>query len=220
MNCKHVALVAAGLLAGSAAAQNVRYSLERLQPLVPDRIDISSLDDPGMANSATEVFGMPGRRMGLQDSGIVPERRDFDRIDRDARRNRAWGISLGAEFGPLGLRAAHQNKAVAKIAPSMNLSGPLDARNSLVAANLDVGFGKVYAAYSANRGWGSSPLFNPDNPYSASMAATPSRDSRDVLMGLAVPLRGSTTFLMSYGKKNDRDPADNVAISAGPLTVA
>jgi predicted porin len=213
MNPMRFAVLAAGLLAGSVHAQSAlpRYGLESGPPLPPPRFDISSLEEPGMAASATEVFGLPGKRMGLEDVGIGPERRDFDRVDREARRNRAWGISLGVEFGPLGLRAAHQNKSVARIAPSTNLTGPLDARNSLLAANLDIGIGKVYAAYSANRGWGSSPLFNPDNPYSASMGATPSRDSRDVLVGLAIPLRGSSTFLMSYGKKNDRDPADRDA---------
>jgi predicted porin len=167
-------------------------------------IDASSLLEPGMSSSATQVFGYPGRRMGLENVG---DERAFSGIDRDALRNRAWGISVGLEGGPLSLRIAHQNKNVAKVAPAMPLGNRIDARNSIVAANLDLGLFKAYAAYSANRGWGSSPLWNPDNPYGAQMASSPSTNSRDVLMGLALPM-GKTTWLASFVRKNDHDLAN------------
>lgn len=125
--------------------------------------------------------------------------------------NRAWGISLGYSFGPITLRAAHQNKHVAKIHLYDLAGNNLEAKNSLIAANVHFGWGTAYAAFSANSGWGSSPLFNPDNPYSAAMASTPSTDSRDVMVGVAVPVGRSTTFLASFAHKNDRDRANRDA---------
>lgn len=174
------------------------------------QIDISSLLEPGTSNSATEVFGYPGKRMGLEDVGSGRINRYSSAVE-DARNHRAWGISVGVESGPLGLRIAHQNKNVAKVAPAMPLGNRIDAKNSTIALNLDIGFAKVYTAYSANRGWGSSPLWNPDNPYGAALASTPSTDSRDVLVGMAVPIGKRTTFLASFVRKNDRDEADNDA---------
>jgi predicted porin len=130
-----------------------------------------------------------------------------DSTDRDPS-NRAWGMSLGLNMGPVTLRAAHQNKHVAKVRLYDLAGNNMEARNSLIAANVRFGWGTAYAAFSANQGWGSSPLFNPDNPYSASVASTPSTDSRDVLMGVAVPVGRSTTFLASFIHKNDRDRAN------------
>ena len=133
----------------------------------------------------------------------------IDSLDegRLERRNRAWGVSLGFQTGPVTLRVAHQNKHVASVAPAMSLGNIMDAKNSLLAASVNLGQAKVYAAYSANRGWGSSPLWNPDNPYSAALSATPSTDSRDIMTGVAIPF-GATTFLASYIRKNDRDLAN------------
>ena len=131
--------------------------------------------------------------------------------------NRAWGVSIGFEHGPLTIRAAHQNRNAAPVAPATPMGNNLDAKNAIVAANLRVGSATAYAAYSATRGWGNSPLFNPDNPYSASMASAPSTDSRDVLVGLALPC-GPTTLLASYVRKNDRNllnrDANQVAFGA------
>lgn len=132
-----------------------------------------------------------------------------ERIDSSSAQ-RAWGISLGYEIGPFVLRAAHQNRNVAKIRLYDQAGNNLDAKNSLLAANLRFKWGTAYTAYSVNRGWGSSPLFNPDNPYSAGMSSTPSTDSRDVLVGMAVPF-GHTTFLASFVKRDDRDRANRDA---------
>ncbi|MES3020658.1 MAG: porin [Pseudomonadota bacterium] len=134
-------------------------------------------------------------------------------VSGNPRGNRAWGISVGLERGAFTVRLAHQNKNVAKVQTQTRLGNNMDAKNTILAANYDVGVGKVYAAYSANRGWGSSPLWNPDNPYGASMATTASTDSRDVLVGLAVPF-GATTMLASFIRKNDRNLANQDANQA------
>jgi len=169
-------------------------------------IDVSDLFEPGMTDSATKVFGYPGKRMGLSNVG-EPRGLTLADEERDSRNSRAWGLSVGLEQGPVTFRVAHQNKSVAKVAPAMYLGNRTDAKNTIVAANVDFGLVKAYAAYSANRGWGSSPLWNPDNPYGAAMASTPSTDSRDTLVGIAVPY-GATTFLASFVRKNDRDRAN------------
>lgn len=168
-------------------------------------IDISSLSEPGSPDTATRVFGFPGKRMGL--AGMAAPR-SINNIDRSDRNNRAWGISVGLHGGPVSFRIAHQNKNVARVVPFMPLGNRMDAKNSVIGAHIDVGPMKAYAAYSASRGWGTSPLWNPDNPYGAALASTPSTDSRDVLAGLAMPINRQTTLLTSFIRKNDRDLAN------------
>jgi predicted porin len=124
---------------------------------------------------------------------------------------RAWGMTVGFNAGPFTLRAAHQNRNVAKVTRINPVDITMAAKNSIVAANMRFDWGTAYAAYSASRGWGSSPLFNPDNPYGARITSIASTDSRDVLAGVAVPLSHATTLLASYIRKNDRDPADRDA---------
>jgi len=134
-----------------------------------------------------------------------------DTLGGDPMSDRAWGMTVGADVGPLSLRAAHQNRHVAQIHLYDLAGNNMDAKNSLIAANLRTRWGTAYAAYSANRGWGSSPLYNPDNPYGAGVASTSSTDSRDTLVGVAVPVTRSTTFLASFIHKNDRDAANRDA---------
>jgi predicted porin len=189
---------------------------------------LTDVADPfkgGMAGTATNLIGTGGQHV---DNSIQYFSRDLNgvsaaasyaagEVQGDPSANRAWGISIGFERGPLTVRAAHQNRNVAKVAPAMPLGNNMDAKNSILAANVKVGIATAYAAYSASRGWGSSPLWNPDNPYGAEMASTPSTDSRDVLVGFALPV-GHTTLLASFIRKNDRDlanrDADQVAVGA------
>ncbi|MFP5392793.1 MAG: porin [Gammaproteobacteria bacterium] len=173
-------------------------------------LDVDSLFEGGSPDSATQVFGLPGKRMGL-DTVSSARAGGLADIDDDIRNHRAWGISVGFERGIFGLRVAHQNRNVAKVIPTLYVGNRLDAKNSTIAANLKLGVAKVYAAYSANRGWGSSPLWNPDNPYGAMMASTPSTNSRDILVGMAVPYGRATTLLASFVRKNDRDLANRDA---------
>ena len=170
-------------------------------------VDVSNLFEAGDPGTATKVFGYPGKRMGLT-GAAEPRKFDSLGIDRSDRNHRAWGISVGLQGGPVSFRIAHQNKNVAKVAPSMPLGNRIDAKNSIIAAHVDLGPMKAYTAYSANRGWGASPLWNPDNPYGAALASTPSTDSRDVLLGLAMPISRQTTLLTSFIRKNDRDLAN------------
>lgn len=210
MKFAFLVVIACSSYAASALAQtNEIYRISVGQALSEHHgikmTDIAELDDGDIADSATRAFGYSGRRMGLQ---AGPSRAFGDpRYGRARLTNRAWGVSIGFDTGLVQFRLAHQNKNVAKVAPAMPLGNRMDAKNSIFAASMDFGSVKAYSAYSANRGWGSSPLWNPDNPYGAAIASTPSRDSRDVLVGLAMP-SGATTWLASFIRKNDRDLAN------------
>lgn len=155
---------------------------------------------------ADDSEGFEGRFAGVS-AGAKWRKGDVD----GSPSGRAWGMTVGVNLGPLNIRAAHQNRNVAKVTRYNEVDITMAARNSIVAANMRFDWGTAYTAYSANRGWGNSPLFNPDNPYGASVAATRSTDSRDVLMGVAVPVSRQTTLLASFVRRNDRDPANNDA---------
>jgi predicted porin len=209
------ALSGYGQFLDDAAVRSVvrEYSLEYMA-----LADMGDPDAGGTAGSTASLIANRGRR---SDNSIQFYSRPGKHVSAGASysrdstyrdpANRAWGMSLGLELGPVTLRAAHQNRHVAKVRTYDLAGNNMEARNSLIAANLHLGWGTAYAAFSANSGWGSSPLFNPDNPYSAAIATTPSTDSRDVLMGLAVPVGRSTTFLASFIHKNDRDLANRDA---------
>jgi predicted porin len=191
-----------------------QYNLEYLT-----RADVGDPFHTGTAGRASNLVNPSGT---LVDSGVryyssrtnhvsTGSSWTVDTLGGSALADRAWGMSVGVDVGNVSLRAAHQNRHVAQV-QLYNLAGNnLDAKNSIIAANLRTRWGTAYAAYAANRGWGSSPLYNPDNPYGAGVASTSSTDSRDTLVGVAVPLTHATTFLASLIHKNDRDLANRDA---------
>jgi predicted porin len=202
-------------LAGEFGALTIgrQYSLQYLA--------LTDVADPfkgGTAGSASNLIGGPRRvdnsvqyygamARGLSAGASYAFKEEVD----TSPAGRAWGMTVGIEFGPLTVRAAHQNLSAVRVQFNSKTSNDTAARNSIVAANMRLGWGTAYAAYSLSRGWASSPLFNPDNPYGAGIARTPSTSSRDVLLGVAVPLSPATTFLASYITKDDRDLANQDA---------
>jgi len=191
-----------------------QYNMEYLT-----RADVGDPFHSGTAGRANNLVNPDG---SLTDNGVryYSSRMDHistggswtvDTLGGTATADRAWGMTVGAEFGAFSLRAAHQNRHVAQV-QLYNLTGNnMDAKNSIVAANYRTRWGTAYAAYAASRGWVGSPLYNPDNPYGAGVASTSSTDSRDTIAGVAVPLSRSTTFLASFIHKNDRDLANRDA---------
>jgi predicted porin len=183
------------------------------------RADVGDPLHAGTAGRASNLVYPSGRRVA---SGVgyfssadsrVSTGSSFtlDTLGGDPVADRAWGLSVGYDYGVLSLRASHQNRHVAQIHLYDLAGNTMEAKNSIIAANLRTRWGTAYAAYAANRGWGSSPLYNPDNPYGAGVASTSSTDSRDTLMGVAVPITGATTFLASFIHRNDRDLANRDA---------
>lgn len=181
---------------------------------------LTDVADPfkgGTAGSATNLIGGPRRTDNSVQyyktfpngfsGGVSWAARDLD----TSAAGRAWGMTVGLSAGPLTVRAAHRNQNAVRVNLNSKTINDTNSKNSILAANLRLGWGTAYAAYSMSRGLASSPLFNPDNPYAAGIARTPSRSSRDVLFGLAVPVDHSITLLTSYIRKNDRDLANQDA---------
>jgi len=167
----------------------------------------SNLVDPTGLRAGSNVRYFSSRSAGLSTGSSWT----VDTQGGNPTGDRAWGMTIGVDLGAFSLRAAHQNRHVAQVHLYDLAGANMEAKNSLIAANLRMRWGTAYAAYSANRGWGSSPLYNPDNPYGAGVASTSSTDSRDTLAGIAVPLTRATTFLASFIHKNDRDLANRDA---------
>jgi predicted porin len=204
-----------GALTGSAGfTLGHQYNFEFLAH--PDVGDPFHSGTAGRASNLVTQSGMPvegGVRYFSRRSKHLSTGSSWtvDTLGGDPMADRAWGMTVGVDYGALSLRAAHQNRHVAQVHLYDLAGNNMDAKNSLIAANFRMRWGTAYAAYAANRGWGSSPLYNPDNPYGAGVASTSSTDSRDTLFGVAVPMTRSTTFLASYIHKNDRDPANRDA---------
>jgi len=184
---------------------------------------LTDVADPfkgGTAGSATNLIGGPRRTDNSVQyyktlangfsAGASWAARDLD----TSPAGRAWGMTVGLSSGPLTVRAAHRNQAAVRAQLNYKTANDTTSKNSLLAANLRLGWGTAYAAYSMSKGVASSPLFNPDNPYAAGIARTPSTSSRDVLFGMAVPVDNSITLLASYIRKNDRDLANQDANQA------
>jgi predicted porin len=191
-----------------------QYNLEYLS--LADVGDPLHAGTAGRASNLVNAYGMFAdnnvRYYSTRSGGLsTGSSWTVDTLGGDPLGDRSWGMTIGADMGAFSLRAAHQNRHVAQVHLYDLAGANMDAKNSLIAANLRMRWGTAYAAYAANRGWGSSPLYNPDNPYGAGVASTSSTDSRDTLMGVAVPLSHATTFLASFIHKNDRDLANRDA---------
>jgi predicted porin len=174
-------------------------------------VDIIDPSENVAAGSATNLSAYPAARVERAVRYYSATPVAMPEAERVSGKDRSWGVTVGVDYGSLTLRGAHQNRHVTNIRLFDQTGVNFDAKNSIAAANYRMGWGTAYAAYSASRGWGSSPLYNPDNPYSANIAGIASNDSRDVLCGIAVPFTRTTTFLASFIHKNDRESANRDA---------
>lgn len=131
-----------------------------------------------------------------------------------ARAGRQMGASLGYSGGALTVRLAYNYRnADTAASPGVAAVRRGSATNRLLAANYDTGPVKLFLAYGIDKGTGSAPLGNPNNPYGGA-APTPSSDGNEVLLGLAAPLaRG--TLMASVMRKDDRTSFDQDARSWG-----
>ncbi len=114
---------------------------------------------------------------------------------------RSLGLALGYVNGPLTLRLARQSRG--------GEFGKADVNNTILAGNYNFGVATAFAGYGRNTGDGST-MFFAENPYGAAQAPAQSTDSRDAIVGVAVPL-GATTLLASFIHKDDRDAANRDA---------
>ncbi|NYE61060.1 putative porin [Duganella sp. 1224] len=194
-------------------------TLGRQYNLVYDTLtDVADPFHGGMAGSAANLVGYttkrydntikyksPRSRSGLIGSVIY----SFGESPFNSKVNRAYGATIGYEKGRVNLSISHQRKD--NLLDATGTTPPVDqsAHNTLVAANVDFGRFVGYAAYGHSKGDGSMQ-WDETNPYGAVARRDWSDNSRDVLVGVAVPM-GATTFLASYIHKDDRGPADRDA---------
>ena len=76
-------------------------------------------------------------------------------------------------------------------------------RSALLAATYNFDVFKAHFGYGVKHGQNSSPKRNAANPYGAAVAPVASTDSRNLLLGVSVPMEPHT-LLASYIRKDDR----------------
>lgn len=119
---------------------------------------------------------------------------------------RQLGGALGYVNGPLKVRLGYHYRdndtALVK-----NIGA---AKNTVLAAVYNFGVASAHLAYATNKGFNSSPLRNPGNPFGYAVAPVASVDSQDLLVGVTIPL-GSHVLLASYIRKDDKTRLDQNA---------
>ena len=116
----------------------------------------------------------------------------------DNAAGRALGGSVGYAGGPLTVRLAHHNRNN----DTALLKNTDNAKNTLLGANYDFGVAKAYFGYAIDKGLNSAPLNNPAASFGGA-APRASTDSRDLLLGVSVPL-GAGTALATWIRKDDK----------------
>lgn len=116
-----------------------------------------------------------------------------------ASAGRQWGGAVGYTMGALQLRLGYHYRN--NDTPTTHLSA---ARNTLLAAVVNLGAVKLHAAYGIDRGINSALPRNGGNPYGypAPAISGQTTDSTDVLLGVSAPW-GPHTVLASYVRKDD-----------------
>jgi predicted porin len=118
---------------------------------------------------------------------------------------RQFGGSIGYVNGPLNVRVAYNNKNTDTIAVGTTaaVSRTL-GRNTLIVANYDFGLVRAYVSAGFDKGTGSAPLGNPNNPYGATtVRPVASLDGNEYLIGLSAQVWAGTV-LASVQHKNDK----------------
>ncbi len=177
----------------------------------PEYNTLAMLDpfSTGLAGDAANLMPNTGNAASRMDNtvkylspsfgGVTAElARGFGEVAGASNAQGQWGGALAYAAGPLNLRLGlhyRDNDTASTQAAS--------GRTSLLAATYDFGVLKAHLGYGVNKGLNSSPLRNTSNPYGAASAPVASTDSRDLLVGLTVPL-GSHTLLASYIHKDDK----------------
>jgi predicted porin len=176
--------------------------------------DVADPFHAGLAGASTNLMGYTQKRYdnsikystpsmrGLKASAIY----SFGESAFSTSSNRAYGASLGFGGDVFNIRVAYQRKNNPIEAQGSTQPVDLSARNTLVAANANLGPATVFAAFGVNRGVGSSP-WDPTNPYGALVLSSPSHKSNDYLAGISIP-QGNFTYMLSYIHKDDRTLAN------------
>jgi predicted porin len=183
-------------------------------------LTLTDVADPfkgGMAGSASNLAGYSVKRYDNTVKYVTPALRgvtasaiySFGESPYSSANNRAYGATLGYSSGAVNVSVSHQRKNNFILASGTLPAIDMSARNTLVAANIDLKVATAFAAVGINKGYGSSP-WDPNNAYSSLALSMSSSDSRDTLLGLSVPV-GGFKLLASWVRKDDRDLANRDA---------
>jgi predicted porin len=195
----------------------------------PYYLALSTVADPfaaGYAGSAKNLFPASGVNTRSSNAlyyaspklaGFVGELSyAFAEQPGSSSAGRQIGAAIGYSQGKLNARLAHNHRnndltaaAGAAQTPAVPAADRDIGRNTLLAANYDLGAVKLYVAYGINEGTNSAPLPNTSNPFGG-VRPTASTDSRDLLAGLTLPW-GANTIIASYIAKDDRTVRDQDA---------
>ncbi len=195
----------------------------------PYYLALSTVADPfgaGYAGSAKNLFPAGGANTRTSNTlnyvsptvaGVVAELAyAFGEQAGSKTAGRQIGAALGYSAGKFNARLALNQRnndltaaAGAAQTPPVAAADRDIGRNTLLAANYDFGVARAYAAFGVNKGTNSSPLPNTGNPFGG-VRPTASTDSRDVLLGAAIPW-GTNTIMASYIAKDDRTGFDQDA---------
>ena len=186
----------------------------------PQYLALTDVADPfkgGMAGSASNLAGYSVKRYDNTVQYITPALRgvsasaiySFGESPYSSANNRAYGATLGYSAGAVNVSISHQRKNSLIVASGTVPAIDMSARNTLVAANIDLKVATAFAAIGINKGYGSSP-WDPSNDYSSLALSMSSSDSHDTLLGVSVPV-GGFKLLASWVHKDDRDLANRDA---------
>ncbi len=176
----------------------------------------------GMAGSGLNLFPNAGNGNRMNNSvkyatpnidGFTGELAyGFGEVQGSSEKNRQIGASLGYAADAVSIKLAHHNVR--------NATDTDTAKNTLLGATWDLEVAKIFAAISDNRGINSSafPLATPTvpfpNPYGLPTPPVSSSKTRDILVGVRIPIE-KHAFLISYINKDDRvanNDANQVAV--------
>ena len=129
----------------------------------------------------------------------------FGEVAGDSNAARQYGLAVGYANGPVVVRLGYHNRNNNTLADK-SLS---NARDTLLAMTYDFNVVKLHLGFGIDKGLNSSPL-RTVNAYGATVAPVGSTDSRDLLVGVTVPM-GPHTLLASYIHKDDRNDLDQDA---------
>ncbi len=170
----------------------------------------------GMAGSALNLFPNAGNGNRMNNSvkyatpnidGFSGEiAYGFGEVQGSSEKNRQIGGSFGYAADAVSIKLAHHNVR--------NATDTDTAKNTLLGATWDLEVAKIFAAISDNRGIASSAFPNTGNPFGLPTAPVSSSKTRDILIGVRIPVE-KHAFLLSYINKDDRvanNDANQVAI--------
>jgi len=163
-----------------ADAKNLMPSTGDASTRSTNSIKYTAPSGPAMHGASVELMAAAGEVAGNNKAGAQ------------------WGGALGYTGGRWTLRLGHhyRNSDTAQVRRG-------SGRSILLAAVYNAGPFKAHFGYGIDRGFNSSALRNPGNPYGYPVQPVASTDSTDQLMGISIP-DGRNLWLASWVRKDDR----------------